>query len=758
MAGKYTDRWHPGWSPADLIEREPEADEGRAIQAVACLRTAVRSRKLVRSLAGGFVTGAAARGLEIVDREDVRDAWRRLGAHPCMAELAPRLAFANPVLGIKATRETAQDCLRILAEIAGESAIEHPDHVQDAIVAALSIEPPSASAIERVLGKVQLPRAEGRTIALSELASARRSAHLAPGWDPFFAELLKWNDRRPVVGGTVFGTALSGALDFAEPAFYVDWHELPDFLSTEESWKQRGEEFWKDQRAECPPRHAARVVTALRLRDAGGRWRAITDFWLHDARVPACLDDVLSTHAEGARVTAKLRRWALLDAYDRAVAQHVVSDLPTKLAALFTKSADADPLAMLEEGRSANSRAALSPEWKKAVADAERAAVVSFRATHPISATGKQLISTFLPVPLRSLLLKCEEFQLAPAWMTPLAARSVARLNPNQPLPRVVFPETLQNVASRSELAEALLAQAHRWAAQELAAPEIAALDELCRDSTGTRASRSLAAIPTSCATFSPSPRTLPRRIAVVENGSGTDAAICRRASRAHRVRRACLTIADAKRLIEKRGESMPLAEDDVAPELRANPKFIAALAATGGPANLRYGAELKLVWHRGDEPLCELRDLDFARDGDHLLVSRVLAPPDVSGYADVLATYLRFHRDPAVVRAREQRQGAFTIYEEHRDKILRVFRQQLLERVGYRVEHVLRELLQNAESAYASQREPKPAQRPFLVTVAPGASENMRRVEVAHDGRAFNAMDKEVAKRRHSPHREPRR
>jgi ATP-dependent exoDNAse (exonuclease V) beta subunit len=83
-------------------------------------------------------------------------------------------------------------------------------------------------------------------------------------------------------------------------------------------------------------------------------------------------------------------------------------------------------------------------------------------------------------------------------------------------------------------------------------------------------------------------------------------------------------------------------------------------------------------------------------------------------------------------------------IVRKHRDTISKVLVEEKVRKFGYGEETILRELLQNAESAYASKMENLlPAEPWFEFIVAPTQEENICRVTVRHEGRPFNQPDK---------------
>ena len=94
---------------------------------------------------------------------------------------------------------------------------------------------------------------------------------------------------------------------------------------------------------------------------------------------------------------------------------------------------------------------------------------------------------------------------------------------------------------------------------------------------------------------------------------------------------------------------------------------------------------------------------------------------------------------------SKAKRLGAspFDLYTQFREHIVEILVKKHVKEVGYTKEHVLRELLQNAESAYGSKSE-RLAVPWFEFRVDVGARPSERVVCVRHAGRTFNEQDRD--------------
>ena len=152
----------------------------------------------------------------------------------------------------------------------------------------------------------------------------------------------------------------------------------------------------------------------------------------------------------------------------------------------------------------------------------------------------------------------------------------------------------------------------------------------------------------------------------------------------------------------------------------------------------------LSIRWLHGDRMVAELREVQFAvRDG-RVLTHCVRQVFESRQFTEVLSLYRRSARGGAEFERFQEEWAAGStphqdLYEEHRKEIVAtLLRTQVLDQ-GYGAEHVIRELLQNAESAYDSQPGQRPAVRDFEFSVVPAGTPTGWIGSASHSGQHFN-------------------
>lgn len=740
--------WHPSWSVVDLIERAPDPREEHASYFVNRLKLEARRQPLFRSLAGGFLQADSAFGISVFQHPRALEAWRALASLSSVSDAAQRLAFACPELGLGHSAAGVDKCKQLLLDATNVPEEKPTLRHQNVVAAALSIDPLQRAFLEAVLGGILLQRLNGKFIELKELARSRRSADLTDDWHELFACLKGWQEER-AMNCVVFGSPIGGVLDdLAEQELYLPWDEVPETMADESAWDTNGERFWRETRSPCPTLTSKKVVGVLRVCSPNGSWVRVVDYWWADHLRVSSFHEVLLppnsagfSNAQARRWFDKLNTWNLRDAYEDIVEERLKADLPAKLLSLLRQTAVA-PFALLGSGPHFNSRNELLPRWRLLVEAAENEAMTTFlNGQSQALPKGRKLVASDVPAVTREIVLWNTNYVTAPAWLdtTALDLIDSRRLLGRQAPVELVTAASLQNRLKREVIAKELLGRTHEWADKVATDDQLRALNELFREATGNwtiginskrdEVLRSVVAVPGGVEDQDFSGGTehwngkdrLPRQLMLVEN-----------------LTRVCIRLENVKRIVVPEGDIVPIPVGDASEVLRRDARFLTLLSK----GNLRYCRKIHVRWCREDQIICEWRDVDYARDDDGLLVSRVERQPDVTGYSDVLAFYLRYSNDASVQAEREQGKSPVAIYGRHRKRILSVFRRELVERVGYRVEHILRELLQNAESAYASSATSR-SECPFMLHVKP-AETDRRQITVEHFGRPFNEPDKD--------------
>jgi hypothetical protein len=159
--------------------------------------------------------------------------------------------------------------------------------------------------------------------------------------------------------------------------------------------------------------------------------------------------------------------------------------------------------------------------------------------------------------------------------------------------------------------------------------------------------------------------------------------------------------------------------------------------------ANIRiFGSprDLNLKWRYEDEVVATLDGAEYVLQGERLVFRHYAAPADEEQCDRILKV---FEANATVSNSYEGDRvlAPFERYQKHRDTIRTTLLKELVSKVGYEKHHIVRELLQNAESAYASKRE-RIADSSFEFAVIPAGATGWRRIVARHSGRAFNEPD----------------
>ncbi len=166
----------------------------------------------------------------------------------------------------------------------------------------------------------------------------------------------------------------------------------------------------------------------------------------------------------------------------------------------------------------------------------------------------------------------------------------------------------------------------------------------------------------------------------------------------------------------------------------------IQALVQASGCQLLGSPKELNLKWRYEGDIVARLDDALFAIESDRIIVHRFRPPADEEQCKRVLAVF-ETNTTVSPDYEAEKVQSPFLCYQKHRETIRQTLLKELVAKVGYEKHHILRELLQNAESAYASKlNPPDDAWFEFNIVAAPVAGK--RKVVARHAGRAFNEPD----------------
>ncbi len=695
-----------------------------------------------------------------MDREAARRNWVDLCAHLQGLQTAFPVVDAVGVVDFGLS-ELHDDQLRKLLLQAAEQAADDAGR-RRLVMVLFTIESASPETIEAVASRIQVPRLDEAEQSLADLMQQPAGAELPDEWHEAFRTLQNWLWSENHGLTSLFGGQLRFKLKaLATRVFNPHWETVPAVLGTEEAWQQHGAEFWQLDRHPCPVGIRNTVLQCLRVKDGSNRWKPITTVWLADNSPVNCLHGVVHKWERGnalnntAQQAAKqrLQQWGLLEAWESAVEKKLEKRLPVEL---FQKlqNGEAKPFEAVFDDAHAKSRNNLPGRWRAVVKEAEREATRRFLAAHRQELGDGRLLSRDLG-PLGEALAWTGRYTLAPAWLTENARHRLAALGADAPNFEVL---TRQQVNNRPrELAESLLSQFHRWRERELSEDHIQAIENLLQETPPTLRGNWRIGLTNQTSHllrdfFNPAG-------GVVPIGNNADAAanfpllnhprrrwlgvneLPPALRRYPSVVSGCLQPRGLRVEVITEGACLPITETDVEPEMRHDAHFQASLRVCGGESLLGCRGKINVRWSQGDQPVAELLDAPFAvRDG-RLITSRTTVHIEDRQYNEVLALYSRKVRDNTEFRQRWQQPSVdhAHLYADFRKDILSTLLKTEVRDLGYREHHVIRELLQNAESAYDSKPGEPPPERDFEFILRPSADGRFWEGVASHSGRHFN-------------------
>lgn len=750
---------HADWQIEGLFRGEPHEGAVWSHEIFTRLKLALRERPLLRTLWGGWRRAPEALAVRLATAGTARRAWRDLCA--AAAHVGDRFPFVEVTdqidLGIPLAGDTE---LRAFFTEAAQQPEAAPAFWKNMLHSILGAESLTREGVQEALSRVQIGLRDGRIATAAQLFQRNEGAELTEDWHAAFRSAAAWLREQPGRRDlSIFGEPLLTKINrLGTSRFSVEWEELPAKLATLDDWIEHGDRFWASARPFCPAEFRPAAVESMRVKHGVDLWQSLAEVWLVDTSGVRCFRGVIRSWDRGGavnneaqtRARARLQNWGLWEEYLSAVEERLEEKLALRL--LTPSGENPEPtLTSLCESAHRNSLKGLPTRWQDIVRRAERKAMETFLAARRPPVAGTIYFSTSnadiafdLRRVLAHLLLGVAE---APAWLN---AETWALIDQHGLAQNAGFAyvDTL-TAERRTELAQLLLERFWRWKANPPAATDVrafSALEDLFADARGTwsvglaankkaflnqlfvRASdgpASAAAQEFDCAVsgavnpkwhvdFLPEPLTRVAKIVAICPGP------------------------ESLRL-EALGEGAGISPGRVHPDILAAPGVADLLASREW--RFEFRSPLHLLWKTQGAPVCEIRDAAFVFDGGRFLVSRLTGTLDQDQYRNVLAIYKAHAPEDAAFRlAFNAGQPPQQVYLAFRQQILRVLRDRLVVEEGYEERHVLRELLQNAESAYASRAGGPMDSCPFQARSEPAGSGMC--VTVTHRGRAFNEPD----------------
>lgn len=752
---RHPDKRHDDWRLEDLVEREPEKSEQWARVVWEALLHETKSRRVLRTLDGSFVSAEAAVSIELLDKVEARRAWADLlGAYPGqpVVDARPSVSFGVQALNPDEVADHLigmTDWENVTAELR-----------QSLLQAALACRRTTISLLERVLGRICVELASGGIVSIRELFEQPGGAELTSEWHAIFRRLTAWATEAPWRPASVFGGALEAQLrKLAEPEFNPTWAEVPRRMADEAAWRELGEKLWRSKRLPCPESLGNSVLACLRGPAANGQWLLLTEAWVLDDSAPEFLGSLFGRLSGERRdhIRSRLKEWRLLEVWVEKAGLRVKEELPGRLLNQLTEQAARDAFGLTFNHSFDELKQQRLGSLLQEVNEAAKLAASRFvrSRTDDDDLKGMTVVTAEVAAPVRAALCLLPERKPAPPWLTTSARK---RLESFGVIPSFRILGAKEVKEQQGQLTRELLDHFHQWRDSAPTSEALAGLEEMA--ASESRVNRRNWPVG-----LSPQKKPLLKELVHAQppdaNANPVEqlkllllAKVERRdadllpevLAQVPLLAEACvqphkleLEISNVTLTPIERGQIPPAALEEPA---------VRALVEAGKHRFFTTAQPLKLRWQQDGEIVASLPAADYVVDGDKLIFAHSRPPADEEQFGEVLALYQRSD-NPSAEYQRDKEAGVspYALYQNHRLRITKVLLEKEVQAMGYGREHVLRELLQNAESAYASKAS-LPPEPWFQFIVERPAQGGVCQVSISHMGRAFNEPDKDGRER----------
>ena len=531
----------------------------------------------------------------------------------------------------------------------------------------------------------------------------------------------------------------------SEQQHIIDWSDIENVMSAEENWDEKGAKFWDDLRDPCPRSLTRKVLSFLRVRDGSNKWTLVSDVWLLEGN-SLCLKGLFIPWRRGNQLNdnlrkhalVKLKSWEIYDHYIEAVQDKIEKDYP----GVFTQRIEVEGLGFLDNA--IQSISTLERQWQPLVKGGVRKSMTNFLNSE--CKAKETLLSRTLDVSMREVVSWLPEYRNTPDWLTLDIENLINGLNIPQHCYFKLLTKAELTVDTKKSLAQELLRKFYLWKGKEISSDQTLALKELFRDVTSTWEIRISSGTPKFLSQFidHTSGGGVDFNLLTVNNGQmdwRESEQLPEPLTNIAPIADTCLTLGELARKVKPAEGERPILAGQLTDELRQNESFN-SLYSKYQDKTLIYTTRLAITWHCNNKIVCGINDAMFAVDEENIYVTQAdISSDDAQAYADVISNYLQRSADKEVDKYRKTHPPE-VVYDKFRNRILKTFRREFVNDAGYRCEHILRELLQNAESAYASKKE-KPNEMYFSVCMNEVGATGKESVEISHQGRCFNEIDK---------------
>lgn len=719
------------------------------------LLKAVEERPLLRTVFGRRVLKANAQRIEVVENQAARDAWSQLAsARDLGTELPAFVPAGTAVFGVAAAR--SDDIGEPFATVLGSPTVSAATR-RAAMLAYLSTSSHSTGSLERTLAGALVERANGNTDKLGDLMAEPCGTELSTEWHSCFSRLTEWGRDAVWQSAHVFNGRLPEQFrKLSKSVFNPTWGEVPARLDSLDAWQTQGEQFWKNPRRTCPPQFIASALACLRVPSGDGRWLPLAGLWLDDDTPVDCFAGLLTAWPlryadnERKRITGLVKEWGLLGEWEQTTKAKLRERLPGELTRRLTEQSGGDAFGLVFNQSFEDARRPLDGGWAHIINEAEEIAVSRFLHARSVeqNLSGKTVLSVSIEASIRAALCLDNAFAPAPSWLTDSTHRRVCRLGLQEKL-GLTFITQQEFSKHRERLGRELLKSFYRWQIDPGNELQSKGIDELCSPISlkqrrewqvglGPQKERRLRDLILAGVVQIEMGDTDRLRQMLLDRAEWRGEPLPSALANIPALAEACIQPAKLELEI-KLGTLTPLDVEQLGPETLALPEVSRLLAA--GTCKL-YGSPqpLNIKWRYDGEVVATLDNAEFVVETEQLTVHQFRPPADEKQCQRILSQFETYAVDGTDYKA-DAVLPPYERYQKHRDAIRRTLLKELVSKVGYEKHHILRELLQNAESAYASKRD-KPSEAWFEFLIEASGSAGRRKVIARHAGRAFNEPD----------------
>lgn len=774
--------WHSTWQPADILTRDPFAiaPDSSARVFADSYQNSLQATESLRTLWGTFTSPTVAVGLRLEPGTRVTDAWAAIAESvPAnVQQQYPLVLLQGGAVHLDLDVLTTEKAEKIFTEL--RNSIHDSALWRFYVRAVLGTDPYASGGfsrsemIEDALTLVPLDRPSNAAITIATASTSRFSVRLTDEWHEFFRDMsANWlGPNWTLASQTVFGVPVSHMLKSLSTAAATPtgWDEVSKM--TESDFRKAGDAFWSAARPACPPALQDSVIRAIWV-ESGPSWVPLTEVWLGGEPIAMMKGIVRPLERKQGELNDQRRkrmfeaidRWGLNPDYDNIIEERVEENSESEFYRRLKGDHPANPhrLRMLVLAPNWNP-SRLPAAWRDHVTVAVKQAVNRlFEDSGCSTWRGKTLLVG--GGAMSKIMSWLPNYVEAPVWFEPDSIRWVE----DQGILRHLnlSHKDLENLTKdrKSDLGKELLAGFRHWIQPPFEDDHIAAMRELLLDATGTwtvgypgGADKRLNE---HCAWIQPiTPECTDACVDCIISGAirhDLDGGSFLPVSLAAipELRNKCIQVSDLHHepiTTDEDDDAIRLIEAEIPDSVAHNPWFHRLRELLPDAAIVSLPGQQRLKWKRGsieltvpkaDFGLCKLKESDAIFIADAHRSGETTRDPGAR-YLPVLVAYTQIAPNDRVIgKAVLSNRRLGNLYKEHRDKIKARLVQVHATEMGYHAEHVMRELLQNAESAYASRKDTLlPEERQFKISAKAAANGADWEFEISHSGRAFNETD----------------